>query len=106
MDESLSTLSSVQCKLPKLSTVYSNENFGIATESKDLDSGRYFGTFVDNSIAFYGNLLQTPNSTATGDCQVGMGFKKGHVGMISQVKWYMADMNENTKNLFADSTQF
>jgi hypothetical protein len=33
-----------------------------------------------------------------------MGFKKGHVGMISQVKWYMADMDENTKNYYIDKT--
>jgi len=83
MDESLSTLSLAQCKLPKLSTVYSNENFGIATESKDLDSGRYFGTFSDASIVFDGNLLITPTSTSSNECHVGMGFKRGHVGMIS-----------------------
>jgi hypothetical protein len=44
------------------------------------------------------DLLGVPTSTATGDCQIGMAFKKSHVGMISQVKWYMADMDENTKN--------
>lgn len=106
LDESSSSLSSVQCKLPQLSTIYSNENFGIALESKDLDSGNYFGTFEDNSMVFDSNLIQTPTSTATGACSVGMSFKKGHVGMISQIKWYMADMDDVTKDKFADSTQF
>lgn len=83
LDESQSTFSTAKCKLPKLSTAYSNENFGITTESEDLDSGRYFGTFEDNSMIFDSNLIQVPTSTATGDCHVGMGFKRGHVGMIS-----------------------
>jgi len=79
-DDSSSTL--VSCTVPGLSTVYSNENFAIATESEDLDSGKYFGTSDDNSTAFDGNLLETPVDT-NDICSLGMAFKEDHVGMIS-----------------------
>jgi len=32
------------CKLPQVSTIYSNGNFGVERETHDLDSGMYFGT--------------------------------------------------------------
>jgi hypothetical protein len=56
-DEDQSDSSKVVCTLPKLSTIYSNENFAIETESEDLDSGKYFGTAEDNYRAFDGKLL-------------------------------------------------
>ena len=83
LDDSESTAFSTKCKLPKLSTTYSNENFGIASESENLNTGSYFGTFENNSMIFDSNLIQVPTSTATEDCHVGIGFKSGHVGMIS-----------------------
>jgi len=62
--EDQSSTSTVKCALPSLSTIYSNENFGIITQSEDLDSGAYFGTADDNSIAFDGNLL-VPTTDST-----------------------------------------
>jgi len=86
LDDSESTDTKAVCKLPGLSTIYSNENFAIATESQDLDSGRYFGTQEDNSLPFDGNLLM-PSVDASfseiNNCFVGMAFKKNHVGMLS-----------------------
>jgi hypothetical protein len=80
--EDESSTSTVKCILPALSTIYSNENFGIATQSEDLDSGSYFGTADDNSIAFDGDLL-VPTSDSNDICVIGMAFKENHVGMIS-----------------------
>jgi hypothetical protein len=70
-DEEASDTSTVRCKLPKLSTVYSNENFGIETESEDLDSGKIFGTADDYELAFDGDLLITPTDESE-ECILGM----------------------------------
>jgi hypothetical protein len=67
LDESQSTPSSAKCKLPKLSTIYSNENFGIVRESEDLDSGNYFGDFENNAMLFDNDLLTVPTSTIVDD---------------------------------------
>ena len=101
--EADSSSSSVSCVLPGLSTVYSNENFGIATESEDLDSGFYFGTSDDNSTAFDGDLLLPPEDDNS-VCYMGMGFKESHVGMISQVKYFMRDMTADEKALLIGNT--
>jgi hypothetical protein len=81
-NEEDSTASVTKCKIPGISTIYSNENFAIATETEDLDSGEYFGTADDVSIAFDGNVLNTPDDTNS-ECSLGMSFKENHVGMIS-----------------------
>jgi hypothetical protein len=73
---------SAKCKVPPLSTIYSNEQFSISTETEDLDSGVYFGTADDVYIAFDGAMLATPTDTGA-DCVLGMQFKEEHVGMIS-----------------------
>lgn len=39
-------------------------------------------------MAFDGVLTETP-SVPSGECSIGMQFKENHVGMISQVKWFM-----------------
>ena len=86
LDEAASTSTKAVCKVPGLSTIYSNQHFSIATESTDLDSGKYFGTQVNNSVTFDGNLLMPPSDTSFNDnkyCAVGMSFKANHVGMLS-----------------------
>lgn len=51
-DEASSTSTVTKCKVPKLSTVYSNENFEIATPSENLKAGKFFGTASNFEIAF------------------------------------------------------
>jgi len=109
IDEASSSAIKTVCKLPALSTIYSNENFAIATETTDLDSGNYFGTQVANNVTFDGNLLMPPTDTSfseNGMCSVGMAFKPNHVGMLSQVKFYLRDMDQNEKDIFIGNTQF
>jgi hypothetical protein len=55
-NETASSASSVKCNVPEVSTIYSNEQFFIATETEDLDSGVYFGTADDVETAFDGVL--------------------------------------------------
>jgi hypothetical protein len=81
-NEEDSTGAITKCVIPEISTIYSNENFAIATETEDLDSGVYFGTADDVSIAFDGNMLNTPDDSNS-ECSLGMSFKENHVGMIS-----------------------
>jgi len=81
-NEEDSTGAITKCVITEISTIYSNENFAIATETEDLDSGVYFGTADDVSTAFDGNVLNTPDATSS-ECSLGMSFKENHVGMIS-----------------------
>lgn len=79
------------CHLPAMSTVYSNANFGIARESEDLKSGDYFGNLGDASQVFDNVLPVVPTQPST-PCHVGMRFKPGHVGLLSQVKYFMGNI--------------
>jgi hypothetical protein len=81
-NEKESTSTSAKCKMPKLSTVYSNQNYNVSTESENLKSGKYFGTAQDYEIAFDNDLLVTPTD-ASAPCHFGMQFKEGHVGLLS-----------------------
>jgi hypothetical protein len=104
-DEDQSTGLVAKCKVPEVSTIYSNENFAIASESEDLDSGIYFGTADDVSIAFDGNVLNTP-SDSNSECSLGISFKENHVAMISQVKYFMGAMSTNDKAELVNITTF
>jgi len=104
-NETASSSASAKCQLPELSTIYSNEQFYIATETEDLDSGVYFGTASDVSLAFDGVMTNTPSDSSS-TCSLGMQFKENHVGMISQVKWYMRDISTSEKAKLVDITQF
>ena len=104
-NETASTAASAKCKLPPVSTIYSNENFFIATETEDLDSGVYFGTATDLATAFDGVMTNTPTDSSS-ECSLGMQFKENHVGMISQVKYFMRDMSTSQKAQLVDITQF
>jgi hypothetical protein len=102
-DEASSTSTVTKCKVPKVSTIYSNENFEIATESENLKSGNYFGTASNYEIAFDNMMLVTPTDTSA-TCHMGMVFKEGHVGMLSSVKYFMRDIS--SKALFVNTTIF
>lgn len=81
-----------RCRLPPMSTVYSNANYNIETESEDLKPRTFFGNVVDAKAAFDGVLtVQTTNSAST--CEIGAGFKADHVAMLSQVKFFMTDID-------------
>jgi hypothetical protein len=56
-------------------------------------------------IAFDGAMLATPTDTGA-DCVLGMQFKEEHVGMISQVKWFMGAMDSTFKAKLVDITTF
>ena len=79
-DEDASTATVTKCKVPKISTIYSNENFEIAKESENL-KGTTFGT-GDYELAFDDKLIEGP-SVLSGNCRLGMEFKEGHVGYLS-----------------------
>jgi hypothetical protein len=65
----------------------------------------YFGTASDVSLAFDGVMTNTPSDSSS-TCSLGMQFKESHVGMISQVKWYMRDISTSEKAKLVDITQF
>jgi hypothetical protein len=103
-DESTGEVAS--CKLPPLSTVYSDATFSIETLKDDLRPREVFGTLVDNNVPWDDVLVTHPEEgdEINGACFIGMGFKAEHVGMLRQVKWFMKDVQN--KELFADEVVF
>lgn len=53
----LSDSSKAICKMPKMSTIYSNENFKIETPKDDLRFKKTFGNLDDVSMVFDNKLL-------------------------------------------------
>ena len=101
--ESSSTQSSAQCKLPPMSTVYSNANFFIETESEDLKARTFFGNINEPKLPFDEKLVTQPtNSQST--CVIGVGFKADHVALISQMKYFMTNIDNLA--LYVDILKF
>lgn len=86
-----SSSSVAKCKLPGLSTIYSNTNFNISEESDNLKATSYFGTSNDYLLAFDDKLPITPASSSS-TCNLGMVFKEGHVGVLTQVKYFINEI--------------
>jgi hypothetical protein len=49
--------------------------------SEDLNSGMYFGSNDKPEYVFDGNMLYGSEDSSS-DCEIGMEFKEGHIGMI------------------------
>lgn len=101
--ESDSTSAKTVCKVPEISTTYSDENFQISKVSENLNSGVFFGTSGNPKIAFDGSVTNTLSDTKA-PCHIGMEFKEGHVGMLSQIKYFMPTLNDKT--VFVGKTKF
>jgi len=73
--------------------------------SEDIKSGVPFGTLTNNSVPFDDVLVVSPTEGAQvdGACHIGIKFKEGHVALLSQVKWFLKDFNDNS--IFADETK-
>lgn len=74
-----------------------------------MKTGKYFGTYVDNEAVF-DEILTVDQGAArsdeTGNCSIGMSFKPGHVGLISQVKWFMGDITSGDTSFLVDNLIF
>jgi len=103
--KNLSDSSKSVCKLPKMSTIYSNENYMIETEKEDLKFRRHFGNLADVPMVFDNNLLYTPRIWSNQpNCHVGGSFKSNHVGMISQVRYFVPELQN--RHLWVDNLKF
>jgi len=103
MDAEASTADKYVCKVAELSTISSNSDFGIKQETHNLQSGRYFGSGANPEVVFDDDVVDEYEST-TSECFVGMEFKENHVGMLSQVKYFMGDIDD--KMLYAGFLKF
>ena len=90
--------------LPDVSTTFSNTEFKIAEPSDNL-KGKAFGTYTNNEAAF-DNILTNNPGTSTAPCAIGTEFKVGHVGLISQVKWFMGDIAGGDTTYLAGNLKF
>jgi hypothetical protein len=95
------------CILPPLSTIYSNTNFQIATESEDLrpQNGAFFGSNANYAKVFDNNNLNDAGDTSS-NCHVGVRFTTGHVGMLSQVKYFLDDITDQNLATFSGQITF
>jgi hypothetical protein len=101
----LSDSSKAFCKLPKMSTVHSNENYKIETPKDDLRFRKTFGNINEVSYVFDGNLMVMPTSKSSErECIFGGSFKANHVGMLSQVKYFMGEIDD--KSIYVDKLTF
>lgn len=91
--------------MPKISTVYSNDKFKIETITEDLKFVKTFGNPLDFHLAFDDKLPTGPSvSSSASECFIGGQFKTDHVGMISQVRYLMPNIQD--KSLFVDKLKF
>jgi len=60
---------------------------------------------VDNSAPFDDVLVVPPveGPQVNGACHIGIRFKEGHVALISQIKWFLSDIQD--KSIYADETK-
>jgi hypothetical protein len=104
-NETLSDSSKSVCMLPKISTVYSNQEFNIEAAKDDLRFRRTFSNLKDIEKVFDHQLTLRPSYRSSNtECYVGGSFKENHVGMLSQVKFFMGDINDKT--IYADILTF
>jgi hypothetical protein len=59
-DDELSDATKAVCKLPKVSTVFSNQEFNIDVSHDDLRFRKTFGNLIDTETVFDNNLLVRP----------------------------------------------
>lgn len=58
-----------------------------------MKSGVYWSTYENTLTAFDDVLTDSVSGGAsTGECNIGMGFKEGHIGLLSAIKWFMGDI--------------
>ena len=81
------------CKVPSVSTTYSNENFKIEVPSENLNSGKFFGTNASQAPRAFDNKPMTLVNDNEKVCNVGMEFKKGYIGAITQVKYFLKEID-------------
>jgi hypothetical protein len=105
--DAASTDEKAQCLIPEVSTTYSDEQFKISVPSEDLKTGNYFGTYANNGAAFDDILTEDQgDAVGTGNCSIGMSFKPGHVGLLSQVKWFMGDITSGDTKFLVNNLIF
>jgi len=67
-----------------------------------LKGSTTFGTSTNHAIAFDNSVLVTPSNSAS-TCNLGTVFKDGHVGVLSQVKYFVEGL---TTSNFVNRTKF
>ena len=70
-----------------------------------MNSGVTFGTTSDKSYAFAFNNINTDRvDDKAATCHVGMQFKFGYVGILSQVKWFLDTIPD--RGAFENNVEF
>lgn len=95
----LSDQSYAVCEMPSLATSYSVENYKVA-ESVDLA-----GTiFPEESALLHDGLTVESYESTSNDCEFGMTFKEGHVGVLDEAKIFINFLTSKTP--YVDNLEF
>ena len=76
------------CKIDHLGTTFSNDKYGVETDDNNLLSGIYFGNGRGARKSFNG-INNDKNGLNRNPCWVGMKFRPGFVGILTQVKFFL-----------------
>lgn len=88
-----------------MSTAFSNENFKIEVQQDDLRFRKTFGNLNDVGRVFDNNLMVLPTISSSQDhCTFGGSFKVNHIGMLSQVKYFLGEVPN--KSIYANNLTF
>lgn len=100
-----SSSTEIVCTVPRLSTTYSNTEFGIMTESSDLKSSLDADECTDVPSVFDDDLT-VPYVADSNNCEINYWFKEDHVGLISQVRFFIPVATDSILDKMTDSLTF
>jgi len=80
------------CRVPAIGTTYSNREYGIEVEDEDMKTGNYFGSNADYMKAF-DDELGVGSGDNSANCEIGMEFNQGFVGLLGQVKFFLNNVD-------------
>lgn len=102
MHDSSSTAGNVNCVLAEVPTTYSHQQFAVGETQQELNSGVWFGD-GDYEKAFDGSVFTRVDENGS-TCKLGMEFKEGYVGQLSQVKYFINYISNRAQ--YADNLVF
>lgn len=88
------------CEVPALSTSYSTSNYKIS-EARDL-SGVIFP--IGTEMLHDGHTVESYDTGRAANCEFGMTFKEGHVGVLDEAKIFINFMTSKTP--YIDGLEF
>jgi len=89
-----SSVQKAQCRVPPLSTIYSDLNFKISQEDNDLPVLKYSGTGSASELKKINDGdLTSPFSSNADTCTINFEFPEGYIALLSEVRYFYTNIN-------------